>query len=408
MTELVRVFAEATRDFQAAPDDKARGDTALCIHDLSAIQFVCTVVSAVPGDTAEVGVWRGGGSKAIAATLRDRTHYACDTFTGLPNCDLTHDTEDANGAFALDVATKEEVFRELGRAPNLVICEGLFGEDGHPGVPDDARFALVHVDGDTYWTAKHALDFFWPRINDGGILLFHDYMWHGTPGVTTAVGAWLAANPDYTGYRIGTGHHMAIVKERGGKPVSDVPYETATFLDWVRGGAWQDAEELAEAEKRVCTFGPRVVLEIGSMNGASLLSWAASQPELIISVDISGNANRERVVSHLDTKLAIGCREFVGDSSDPETVAQVSAFLDDLGLPVDYLFIDGDHSYDGVKADYDLYTPLLSDRGMIGIHDIAHHDDSDVPRYWAEVSESQRSEEIIRNESGLGIGLIWR
>jgi len=38
-------------------------------------------------------------------------------------------------------------------------------------------------------------------------------------------------------------------------------------------------------------------------------------------------------------------------------------------IQIDFLFIDGDHSYEGVKIDFDLYSNILSDRGIIAIHD---------------------------------------
>ena len=38
-------------------------------------------------------------------------------------------------------------------------------------------------------------------------------------------------------------------------------------------------------------------------------------------------------------------------------------------IKVDFLFIDGDHSYEGVKLDFDLYSTILSENGVIIIHD---------------------------------------
>lgn len=38
-------------------------------------------------------------------------------------------------------------------------------------------------------------------------------------------------------------------------------------------------------------------------------------------------------------------------------------------LKIDLLFIDGDHSYEGVKKDFELYSTILSDNGIIIIHD---------------------------------------
>ena len=38
-------------------------------------------------------------------------------------------------------------------------------------------------------------------------------------------------------------------------------------------------------------------------------------------------------------------------------------------IKIDFLFIDGDHSYEGVKKDFDLYSTILSEKGVIVIHD---------------------------------------
>jgi len=38
-------------------------------------------------------------------------------------------------------------------------------------------------------------------------------------------------------------------------------------------------------------------------------------------------------------------------------------------IKIDFLFIDGDHTYEGVKLDFDLYSNILSDNGVIMIHD---------------------------------------
>jgi hypothetical protein len=38
-------------------------------------------------------------------------------------------------------------------------------------------------------------------------------------------------------------------------------------------------------------------------------------------------------------------------------------------IKIDFLFIDGDHSYEGVKKDFDLYSKIISDNGTIVLHD---------------------------------------
>jgi hypothetical protein len=56
-------------------------------------------------------------------------------------------------------------------------------------------------------------------------------------------------------------------------------------------------------------------------------------------------------------------------------------------IKIDFLFIDGDHSYEGVKLDFDLYSTILSDNGVIMIHDT----DGDYEETMI-VSEDQRKD----------------
>tara|TARA_Y100000592_G_scaffold100635_1_gene181626 strand:+ start:1407 stop:2006 length:600 start_codon:yes stop_codon:yes gene_type:complete len=44
-------------------------------------------------------------------------------------------------------------------------------------------------------------------------------------------------------------------------------------------------------------------------------------------------------------------------------------------IKIDYLHIDADHTYEGVKNDFELYSTLLSENGIISIHDTDK-------RYW--------------------------
>ena len=44
-------------------------------------------------------------------------------------------------------------------------------------------------------------------------------------------------------------------------------------------------------------------------------------------------------------------------------------------IKIDYLHIDADHTYEGVKKDFDLYSTILNENGIISIHDTDK-------RYW--------------------------
>lgn len=99
-----------------------------------------------------------------------------------------------------------------------------------------------------------------------------------------------------------------------------------------------------------------------------------------------------------------------GDSHSASIHQQVVRILD--GRKVNYLFIDGDHTYEGVKQDFETYSKLVDPHGLIAFHDIAP-DRAKVPNhfvsvFWNEVKGRYAHEEFIRNpeQSKWGLGLI--
>lgn len=80
--------------------------------------------------------------------------------------------------------------------------------------------------------------------------------------------------------------------------------------------------------------------------------------------------------------------------------------------PVDFLFIDGDHTYDGVRADFEMYSPFVSDGGIVAFHDIADHPPDagcEVSRYWKEIKQQYRHKEIIEDprQGWAGLGVLY-
>jgi predicted O-methyltransferase YrrM len=79
---------------------------------------------------------------------------------------------------------------------------------------------------------------------------------------------------------------------------------------------------------------------------------------------------------------------------------------------LDYLFIDGDHHYEGVKRDFEMYAPLVRTGGLIAFHDVAVHPPGSgctVDQLWRELrSHYPESYEFIENaQQGMyGIGAI--
>jgi len=181
----------------------------------------------------------------------------------------------------------------------------------------------------------------------------------------------------------------------------------------------QAHEEIAALYRAVCALKPRIVLEIGTCHGGSLYLWcqAADSEATIVSVDLPGgkfgggyHASREKLYKLFakgNQKLHL-LRE---DSHTESSLAKVKGFLG--GGLVDFLFIDGDHSYEGIKCDYEQYAPLVRIGGLIALHDIKEREAStgiEVARFWNELKkkESVAGEFIntLPNDRSIGIGVI--
>jgi len=132
-------------------------------------------VSKVPGEMAEVGVYLGGTAALILDAMPERHLHLFDTFSGLPDGgDYLQQGEYAG--------SKESVERTLSAYKDRVTFHpGLFPSDtGHE--VEDLRFSFVHLDMDLVRSTTDALDFFHPRLVQGGILIGDDYQDAGVRG----------------------------------------------------------------------------------------------------------------------------------------------------------------------------------------------------------------------------------
>ncbi|HET7873620.1 MAG TPA: TylF/MycF/NovP-related O-methyltransferase [Terriglobales bacterium] len=146
------------------------------------------LIAAVPGDTAECGVYEGFSSFLIclATSNGQRTHFAFDSFEGLSR------PGEADGSHwkAGDLSTPmERAMRNLSRFPNVSWQKGWIPERFAEAESRD--FALVHIDVDLYGPTRDSLEFFYPRLNPGGIILCDDYACTTCPGATKAFDEYL-------------------------------------------------------------------------------------------------------------------------------------------------------------------------------------------------------------------------
>lgn len=197
----------------------------------------------------------------------------------------------------------------------------------------------------------------------------------------------------------------------------------------IRLGAIQKHRELRPLVEMVERLEPRVVVEIGSATGGTFYAWcqAAAPDALLVSIDLPGG---DFGGSELDKVAETGAdtygvrdydrikghgRQFQtvelirADSQKPETRAALETLLD--GRPIDFLMIDGDHAYQGVRSDFELYAPLVRDGGLVAFHDIVHHVHhplAQVDRLWREIRPQHRNTELVDGLGGPwgGIGVI--
>lgn len=168
-----------------------RGDYTRLYFLLSNIEALTK--AGVDGAFAELGVYKGSTAKIINYAAPERELFLFDTFGGLPEQHVATDPVDiAPGSYAESL---NEVRQTVGDAENIHYCPGLFPETAE-FVPTDTTFAMVHLDCDLYEPTLAALQFFYPRMNAGALLIVHDYHSGCWPGVTNAVDEFLSDKPE--------------------------------------------------------------------------------------------------------------------------------------------------------------------------------------------------------------------
>ena len=169
----------------AGMDCPLRGLTMVGLNRLDDLQACVESVvdDRVPGDLVEAGVWRGGASMLMRATLdalgdEGRTVVAADSFQGFPERDAEDRDSDAapwSSMHYLGVPLEEvrASFARFGLQAGVRFVPGFFQET-LPGLAG-GRWALVRLDGDTYDATRLALDCLYPGLGVGGHLVVDDY-----------------------------------------------------------------------------------------------------------------------------------------------------------------------------------------------------------------------------------------
>lgn len=189
--QLKQVPAELWRDDLQFADAWARVSGHTLMDPTSAFLLVqfARRTAGVEGDAAELGVYRGGSASLLAHALPGKTLHLFDTFTGLPGPEATD--LHAAGDFA---STLDETKRFLDGVPALAFHAGEFPTTARP--LSETRFAFVHLDADLRRSTADGLEFFWPRLSPGGVVVVDDYGIATCPGVRAAVDAYFEDKPE--------------------------------------------------------------------------------------------------------------------------------------------------------------------------------------------------------------------
>jgi predicted O-methyltransferase YrrM len=161
-------------------------------HRRYAVQQLLRLTAGLPGDTAECGVYQGAGSYLMAEANRqagrNETHHGFDSFSGVSRPTGKDGSYWTEGALASPAEVARRNLAEFGDAVRL-----------YPGwIPDrfaevaSRAFRFVHVDVDLHDPTRASLEFFYPRVVLGGVVVCDDYLFLTCPGATAAVDEFLA------------------------------------------------------------------------------------------------------------------------------------------------------------------------------------------------------------------------
>ena len=148
----------------------------------------------IMGDMAELGVYRGNSAAVLAyyARIYHRRVLLFDTFQGFDKRDLVGVDESKPTEFT---DTSLNHVKDLVGDKDVRFVQGRFPQS----VPRElyaSQFCLAHIDCDLYEPAKAGLEFFYPRLSAGGLLIVHDYANPHWDGIKRAVDAYCREIPE--------------------------------------------------------------------------------------------------------------------------------------------------------------------------------------------------------------------
>jgi len=245
----------------------------------------------------------------------------------------------------------------------------------------------------------------------------------GLLGLARALGSYTTSQIDRT-YQatvsplLINGAIKKLKKESDGIIVSDNLVEFAFKFNYMGISIKPDQiqSEITELCRIIKARKVNSIIEIGRAGGGTLFLFckSASPTARILSIDLPASTLENLNLNYRAKLYKTFAKErqtlsfLNGNSHAPETFLNVSDYFEPDS--VDFLFIDGDHSYSGVKKDFEVYKQWVKKGGLIAFHDISLNKNNKicpVNKFWNELKKKYKYEEIIHTRNGYGIGLIY-
>jgi len=198
---------------------KIKKKTTIDIYRCYEIWSLLSQVKHLEGDLIEIGTYKGGSAALIIKQINDNinkyaksqkeTVYVCDTFFGVVKSSKDHDNHYSN--FEHNDTSFEHVdnFLKNLNLVNYKILKGIFPDETGSFI-ENKKIKFCHIDVDTYQSAKDITEFLWSKLVSKGIIVFDDYGFVGSEGVTKFVNEFVEINRDLLFLHNLNGHGIII------------------------------------------------------------------------------------------------------------------------------------------------------------------------------------------------------
>ncbi len=152
-------------------------------------------IDQVAGVFVELGVYQGESARIIHHLDPARPFHLFDTFSGFTALDLQMETGEA-ATYTPDNfkdTSVQSVLKKIDGNHNIIIHQGYFPQSA---VNFTGQVAMVNLDADLYNPTKAGLEFFYPLLSPGGIIMVHDYNYRW-PGIIRAVDEFVKTIPEH-------------------------------------------------------------------------------------------------------------------------------------------------------------------------------------------------------------------